>query len=115
MTRALLLGLAEIRGGLVLPATVLVLVLLPIALVVDGARGLRRAGLEAEVARRTSYRCRRGHDVAAAGAIVCPSCGLTSEVASIFAEGCSFCAIVPDAIQCACGASVRNPLAEPLA
>lgn len=115
MTRWVLTLLGRLRApwwaGLLL--ALVALVLLPATLLVDAIilfAGVVRVAGRLEV---TDVRCPRGHVVRVMGTRVlwtCGSCGF-GYLGSGFAP-CPRCRAVAAFVQCACGASVKNPVFE---
>ena len=110
MTRFLVDVLGGVRGSLmahVITASI-VLLLLPIAIVVDGGLLLKWIlKVRRALAQRTAT-CPRGHEVHLFGAWTCPSCKLTHEGHGF--QPCPHCGAIMHAINCPCGLPVINPL-----
>lgn len=113
MTRWLLNLLGHSRGPAKrqIAVFVFVLALLPTALLVDALLAAIRRRNEEQVFEQEVAHCRRGHDVNLVGAWTCPSCHMTQGDDVHAFSPCEYCGTVSH-VACACGLTVRNPLAR---
>jgi len=111
MTLDLVRTLRDVRGGLGtrLLAAALVAIIMPLALLADLVRHVRREALVAQVAALDSTRCPRGHRVELISAgWSCAACGSSAPGHGFLP--CPACGAIAARAECPCGLSCPNPL-----